>query len=71
MLHDEKTFKIASVSKADIINIYEEKKDFEKIKAKIEKMSDSDMKNVASKMADDYYTKLFWKSLKTIIENYF
>jgi hypothetical protein len=63
-----KLFKITSVAKADILYVFEDSDNFEKIKIKIENMDDGDMEELASKLADDYCEQLFWDSLKIIFE---
>ena len=62
-------FPITCISKADIINTFKGRPNFEKIKARVESLSDSEMEYLASKMADDYCNQLFWSSLEIIFND--
>lgn len=69
-----KPFEITSVCKADILGLerYNDKKgDVEPVfkKSDILKLTSSDMKKIASKLADDYCDQLFWSSLEIITES--
>ena len=69
----EKSFEITSICKEDIIHAFHDfdREVLEIIKQKVAEMDDSDMKKLASKMADDYCTQLFWDSLRIICEEFF
>ena len=41
-----------------------------KMLEKIKKLTDADMKTIATKLADDYCEQLYWDSLKIIVEDY-
>ena len=64
----EKSFEITSICKEDIIHAFDnsDKEILEIIKQRVAGMNDSDMKKLASKMADDYCEQLFWDSLREI-----
>ena len=61
-------FPITSVSRDDIVQAFEETDMQEQVKQRVEKLDDSEMEYLASKMADDYCEQLFWDSLRTIFE---
>ncbi len=64
-----KLYPITSLSKADIIQEfnYSDYKDL--IIKKVKKLTDKQMKELASKMANDYQDQLYWVSLRTIFES--
>ena len=66
-----KSFEITSICKEDIIHAFHNSEILETIKEKVADMDDGDMKKLASKMADDYCTQLFWDSLRIICEDFF
>ena len=61
-------FPITSVSKEDIIHAFQNKDIADQVKERVAKMDDAEMKELASKMADDYCNQMFWSSLKIIFE---
>lgn len=67
-----KPFKITSVCKADILGLETQDEEGNVIpkfkKNDIMKLNSSDMKKIASKLADDYCNQLFWGSLEIITE---
>ena len=67
----QKEFPVTSVCKEDIIKIFQETSILEQVKKRVEEMKDSEMKELASQMADDYCEQLFWSSLKIIFEDRF
>ena len=67
----EKSFQITSVCKKDIVHAFHNSEILEAIKKKVAELDDSDMKKLASKMADDYCDQLFWNSLRIICEELF
>ena len=64
-------YNITRLSKADILSEFENDEDFNKVKKRVAKMTDSEMQYLASKLADDYCEQLFWGSLRTIFEDEF
>ena len=58
-------FPVTFISKDDINHAFNNDP---KVKKIVTGMDDTDMKNLASKMADDYCEQLFWESLKAIFE---
>jgi len=64
-------YSITSVCKDDILVCFAEQKNYDKVKEKLKNMKDSDMKYLASKLADDYCNQLYWISLKSIFEDRF
>ena len=64
-------FPITSVSKEDIIDAFKNTDILKQVKEKVAEMEDSEMKEFASKMADDYCNQMFWDSLKIIFEERF
>jgi len=67
----QKEFPVTSVCKEDIIQAFQETSILEQVKKRVEEMKDSEMKELASQMADDYCEQLFWSSLKIIFEDRF
>lgn len=67
----ERFYKIASVAKSDIIAAFEGDDDFYKIKARLKKMTDKEMRVLANKMSDDYLNQLFWDSLRVSFKDRF
>ena len=67
----EEVYKITGVAKGDILQAFEDDKDFLKIKKRVGKMTDVEMRYLASKMADDYCNQLFWDSLRNIFRDRF
>ena len=71
--HYKDSFPITSVSKDDIRQALLDADD--KIPADVEKriaeMGDSEMEELASKMADDYIEQLFWISLRILFQDRF
>ena len=67
----DKLFPITSISREDIIHAFAESDILEQVKERVKKMDDSDMINLASKLADDYCEQLFWDSLRTLFEDRF
>ncbi|MFH2066490.1 MAG: hypothetical protein ABIK15_14925 [Pseudomonadota bacterium] len=65
----EKYYQITSLGKSDIIKAFEDTEHEETVKQKVLNMTDEDMENLASKLADDYCEQMFWDSLKTIFES--
>jgi len=67
-----KAFEIASVCKDDILSIEKQDKEGNIIpafkKSNVKRLTESDMKKIASKLADDYCDQLFWNSLEIIAE---
>jgi len=64
-------FPITSVCRDDIIHAFRNSDVLEQVKKKVEMMDDTEMKYLASKLADDYCEQLFWNSLKIIFEERF
>lgn len=64
----EKHYSITSVCKEDMRELYNSLN--KKMLAKIDKLTDADMKAIAEKLADDYCEQLFWDSLKIILKDY-
>ena len=64
-------FPITSVSKEDIIHAFKNTDIFKQVKKRVAEMDESEMKELASKMADDYCNQMFWDSLKIIFEERF
>ena len=67
----EKPFQITSICKEDIIHAFHSSEILDSIKQRVAEMDDDDMKELASKMADDYCEQLFWDSLRVIFEGIF
>ena len=65
---DSGFFPIKSVSKEDIIQVFDGET---KVRKVVMNLEDHDMKFLASKLADDYCNQLFWDSLKIIFEFHF
>lgn len=69
----DKDYPITSVCKDDLRGLEKmDKKGHIKplfSKSTIDRLSDADMKKIASKMADDYCEQLFWGSLEIIAEH--
>ena len=63
--NDQEFFPITSVCKDDIIHAFNNDADIKKI---VEKLDDSDMETLASKLGSDYCEQLYWDSLKIIFE---
>jgi len=61
-------FPITSVSKEDIIHAFQNTDIADQVKERVAKMDDAEMKELASKMADDYCNQMFWNSLRIIFE---
>jgi len=61
-------FPITSVSKEDIIQAFQNTNIADQVKERVAKMDDAEMKELASKMADDYCNQMFWNSLRIIFE---
>jgi len=68
---EKEFFQITSVSKEDIIHAFKNTDILKRVKEKVVEMDDSEMKELASKMADDYCEQMFWESLKIIFEERF
>ena len=68
-----KAFEITSVCKEDILSLTDNDGNQIFKKSDVMKLTESDMKRLASKLADDYCEQLYWTSLeilaKHIIEN--
>ena len=64
-------FSVTYVCRGDIIYAFEDADIFEEVKARVNRMDDSDMECLASKMADDYCNQMFWESLRIIFEDRF
>lgn len=62
-----KEFPITSIYRQDIIDHFEGHDNYEKIKERIEGMSDIEMKEFASYMADAYMN-VFWDDLGIVFE---
>ena len=71
MTDNEKMFPVTHICKEDIIHAFEGSDIFEQVKQKVKIMDNSDMKYLASELADDYCEQLFWDSLKIIFEERF
>jgi len=61
-------FPTTSVSKKDIIHAFQNTDIADQVKERVAKMDDAEMKELASKMADDYCNQMFWNSLRIIFE---
>lgn len=67
-----KGYEITSVSKEDIKSLFKEQgKLTKKVEKRIDDMTDSEMTQLASKMADDYVNQLYWSSLEILFEDIF
>jgi len=70
----DKPFVITSVCKADILSLQKQDKNGNVIskfkKSHITKLTESDMKQIASKLADAYCDNGFWIDLDIIVEYY-
>ena len=68
-----KLFEITSVCKDDILGLETQDKEGNIVpmfkKSDIKKLTESDMKKIASKLADDYCDQLYWSSLPIIVEH--
>jgi len=64
-------FPITSVSKEDIIHAFQNTDIAGQVKERVAEMDDGEMKELASKMADDYCNQMFWNSLRIIFEERF
>lgn len=62
----DKPFQITSVCKADIISLIQDGKINSFTEKDVLKLTELDMKRIASKLADDYCEQLFWTSLEII-----
>ena len=72
MVEKTKYYKITSVTKDDIRACFKEQgKLTKKVEKRIDDMTDSEMKHLASKMADDYVNQLYWGSLEIIFDEIF
>ena len=70
MIDSMKEFPITSICKEDILQAYEGTDLTEQTKKRVEAMDDSDMRELASKMADAYMN-VFWDDLRIIFEERF
>ena len=67
-----KMYSITAVCKDDVEQVFMDRKErTKKIKQMIKGLSDDDMKNIASKMADAYCNCCYWDTLYEIIKNKF
>lgn len=64
-------FQITSVCKEDILHAFKESELLDKVKQCLDRMDESEMRELASKMADAYCEQLFWESLRIIFEDIF
>jgi hypothetical protein len=64
-------FEITSVSKGDILQAFEESDQLEQVKKRIAEIDESEMTQLAGKLAEDYCNQLFWDSLRTTFETLF
>ena len=64
-----KLYPITCLSKADIIQEFKYNNNKDLIIKKVKKLTISEMKELASKMANDYLEQLYWVSLRTIFES--
>ncbi len=65
----DKSFEITSVCMADLFDIASEDESAIISKSNIMRLDESDMRRIASKMADDYCDQLYWNSLRIIVEH--
>jgi hypothetical protein len=61
-------FPVVCISKKDIIHAFSNNSE---VKTIVQTMDDGDMRNLASKLADDYCEQLFRESIKTIFKSNF
>ena len=66
--HNKEFFPITAVCKDDLFHIFGDDSAAQEV---IKKMDAGDMEALASKLADDYCTQLYWDSLKVIVESKF
>ena len=66
-----KMYPITSVCKEDIIQAFASSGKLERVKQRITEMDDTEMRHLASKMANDYLEQLYWDSLRIIFEDRF
>ncbi len=75
MINKEKairdSFSITAVSKSDILYVFKDTDLYQQVKNRVTKMDNTEMESLASKLADDYCTQLFWGSLRIIFEDRF
>ena len=64
-------YPITSVCKEDILAAFRGKKNFEKVKKRLEQINNIEMEKLASKLSDDYCNQLYWDSLRTIFKDRF
>lgn len=70
----DKFYPITSLHKDDIRSLQTQNKNGDIIpkfsKSSIDKLTDNDMEQIASKLANDYCEQLYWSSLEIIVEIY-
>ena len=66
-----KGYTITSVCKEDIIMAFKGTDKYENVKEAVNNMTDEDMRFLASQMANDYLSQLFWDSLRILFEDIF
>ena len=64
----DKPFNITSVCKADILSLIQDGRTNSFTEKDVLKLTESDMRRIASKLADDYCEQSFWTSLEIITE---
>jgi hypothetical protein len=65
------SFSITAVSKSDILYVFKDTDLYQQVKDRVTEMDNTEMESLASKLADDYCTQLFWGSLRIIFEDRF
>ena len=68
IVHDSKEYTITSISKADLIKWftlkYSKSTKLERVLEVIDRMTDKDMRKLASLMEDDYIEHMYWSSIE-------
>ena len=75
VVHSSKQYTITSLSKADLVKYftikYARSSRLKSIKEVIDKMTDRDMRKLASLMEDDYIEHMFWSSIEYFFNEMF
>jgi len=75
VVHSSKQYTITSLSKDDLVKYfttkYAKSSKLKSIKEVIDKMTDRDMRKIASLMEDDYIEHMFWSSMEYFFNEMF
>jgi len=75
VVHSSKQYTITSLSKDDLVKYfttkYAKSSKLKSIKEVIDKMTDRDMRKIASLMEDDYIEHMYWSSMEYFFNEMF